>query len=167
MCEHCKKRPASVYIRKHINGELEENYLCQTCAAKQGMPLLSIVNIDNYIANLMKSSDEAPEQSMQVCPQCGYKISMIKKTGRVGCAHCYEHYHDALKPIIRKIHGGRIHNREAVARNTVEDRKVESQGDQQIDKLKRELKTAIEKEEYERAAVLRDKIKELSVGGRL
>ncbi len=161
MCENCNKRLASVHIRKKINGQLEESYLCQTCAAKQGMPLLSIVNIDNYIANLLKMQEKAnePQQTMPVCPQCGYKLNMIQKTGRVGCAHCYEHYEKVLTPIIRKIHGGRIHSDHCKK----EEVNIENK---EINDLKKQLKEAVTKEEYETAAVLRDRIKELSVGER-
>jgi protein arginine kinase activator len=101
------------------------------------------------------------------CEYCSTTLDEIRETGRVGCAMCYKIFKDSLHPIIKKVHGSTQHvghapegltqdvtvNKEQFIeekKNPVED---------QINILKDEMKNAIKLEDYEQAAVLRDRIR--------
>jgi protein arginine kinase activator len=80
----------------------------------------------------------------------------FRRTGRVGCGNCYAAFKNEMIPLVKRIHGGVQHTGK-VPKRTGGLLKVR----RDIDKLKEELKTSIDNEEYEKAAEIRDKIKEL------
>lgn len=90
------------------------------------------------------------------CPLCGAAANDIQKTGKAGCAKCYEVFSDILDPYIRKIHGNVSHQGRIPGGGTPEQKL-----DREITRLRQELKDAVEAEEYLKAAELRDKIREL------
>ncbi len=90
------------------------------------------------------------------CNFCGASFDEIAKSGKVGCAHCYEEFYDELLPSIRRIHG-RTNHTGKLARRAGTEVRVRNE----ITKCKYELEQAIKTQEFEKAAELRDKIKEL------
>ena len=90
-----------------------------------------------------------PQQEDRVCPKCGMRESEVTKTGKVGCAQCYKTFQDILEPYVHRIHGNTIHTGRRPSRN------------RKLDELRLALKKAVETQEFERAAQLRDQIKEL------
>lgn len=83
----------------------------------------------------------------------------IAKTGKVGCAQCYETFFDDLLPSIRRIHGNTRHTGKLAGSAGKELRVVN-----ELEQARQELHDAIEKQEFEKAAKLRDRIKELEGG---
>ena len=85
----------------------------------------------------------------------------------MGCAKCYEVFKDELRSSIESIHGKSIYigseNEKPQAENNVvnDNDKINEKPQNELEKLKDELKQAIANEEFEKAAVLRDKIKAL------
>ena len=80
----------------------------------------------------------------------------FSKTGRFGCSQCYSTFKNQMNPMLRRIHGKTFHVGK-VPKRTGGQLRIK----QEINRLKRELQEAVNAEEYERAAVIRDKIKEL------
>ena len=83
----------------------------------------------------------------------------------MGCADCYSLFNGEIMPTIRKIHGNTTHcgkNSAAFkserAKAAVE-KPVEQESESELDKLQAELSAAIDNQEFEKAAELRDKIK--------
>jgi len=163
LCERCKKNEAKVHIIKIINGEKTETLLCEKCAKE-----LTDISFDTHFStdnklsfqNILSGFFETLDRSNKnqkievVCKSCGLTYSEFKKNGKLGCSNCYESFQDLLKSRIKRIQGdtehiGKIPKRES---KEVIQRK-------RINKLKEELQQAIIKEEYEEAAVIRDKIK--------
>ena len=97
----------------------------------------------------------------QRCQKCGNTFSDIVRSGKVGCSECYETFYDKLLPSIQRIHGRIKHNGKQVpvAETTVVPAPQEE--DNLLENLKKELAAAIEKQDFEQAVVIRDKIKEL------
>lgn len=163
LCERCKKNEAKVHIIKIINGEKTETLLCEKCAKElTDIPFDASFSTDNKVSfqNILSGFFDALDKSNKnqkievVCKNCGLTYSELKKDGKLGCSKCYESFNDLLKPRIKRIQGdiehiGKIPKRES---KEVIQRK-------RINKLKEELQQAIIKEEYEEAAVIRDKIK--------
>ena len=92
------------------------------------------------------------------CPKCGYTFSDIAKSGKLGCADCYRKFYDKLLPSLQRIHGKIKHTGKQamipVQANT--EPKINP-----VAKLKEDLQKAIEEQNFEQAAVLRDRIKEM------
>ncbi|QSQ08326.1 Protein-arginine kinase activator protein [Koleobacter methoxysyntrophicus] len=163
LCEECGKRPASVHITKVVNGEKTERHLCEECARELEDFSFSFqpnFTIHNLLAGLLDSAKESPigvniSQKIQ-CPFCGMTFNQFSQYGRFGCSQCYGSFHGRIEPILRRIHGSHVHTGK-VPRRTGGKIRLKKE----IDKLKRQLEQAVKKEEFEKAAELRDKIREL------
>ena len=90
------------------------------------------------------------------CEFCGTAIDDIQKTGMVGCARCYETFADYLQPYIRRLHGDAVHKGNLPRSAGVQLRLV-----RELDRLRTDLSSAVTTQEFEKAAVLRDRITEL------
>jgi protein arginine kinase activator len=161
-CERCNKNEAKIHLIKLINGRKTETWLCEKCAKElsdipvkvsmtegEGLPL------QNILSGFFETLDKKKKIEI-VCKNCGLTYSQFKNNGQLGCSKCYESFEDFLRPRIKRIQGdlehiGKIPVREG---NEFVQRK-------RIKKIKEELQKAVIKEEYERAAVLRDEIKSL------
>jgi protein arginine kinase activator len=94
------------------------------------------------------------------CPGCGISFSRFRETGRFGCAQCYETFAAELEPLVRRVHGatrhtGKVPHREGPA----------YEQSARLRRLNEDLERAIGAEDYERAAELRDLIRELESAG--
>lgn len=156
-CEICGRRPAVIRYAEMVEGQLSTWNLCEECAREKGVTG-SLSSFATPLVNvLMGLLGEPAEHEAQgpaaVCPQCGMSYQDFRRTGRLGCATCYDTFSDELGPLLRRIHGstchsGRVpstHAGDAPARN-------------EITRLKADLARAVGREEYELAAEIRDAI---------
>lgn len=160
LCQNCNKNQATVHYTKIINGNIKELHLCEECAMNNSeigfdstfsFPTL----LTNLIDNIQGESIKKEADNLR-CPSCGLDYSKFRQTGKFGCAQCYETFRPNLSPLLRGIHGhdkhtGKIPYR---ANETVAKRR-------EIQKLKHKLNDLVQKEAFEEAAKIRDKIKEL------
>lgn len=176
LCEMCGKAPATFFFRQTKNGHTIEKNLCADCAKKQGLASEflpfgagSDAN-DDFFGNLFGSFlEEKPKiVETETCPKCGMTLSELFHNGKVGCDRCYTVFRSALMPTISKIHGNVKHCgsrpskvEEADGAEASDAPKREPTADEKINALREELKIAVEKQEYEDAAVLRDRIRML------
>lgn len=167
LCQHCKKNEATTVVKTMINGEYAEYRLCHECAHELGYDSM-FPDFTSDFGGLLSSffSNALPAISGAAhCNTCGSTLNDIKRTGKVGCADCYDTFFSELMPTIRNIHGNTEHKgkRPNVIEYTVnEDKKDQTESaEDKIAALRAELKKAIENENFERAAQLRDEIKEL------
>jgi len=161
MCNECGKRPATVHITKIENGKKTNMHLCEQCAlAKGALTINTGFSINDILAGMLNNGGPLPFKvdfmDDPSCPVCGMKYSRFRETGRFGCGSCYKSFGDRLTPLFRRIHGninhtGKIPHRAGGRLKII--REMES--------LKAELENAIKREEYERAAEIRDKIRAL------
>jgi protein arginine kinase activator len=106
---------------------------------------------------LGKAADELAKLDQRACPVCGITFFEFRNQGRLGCPHDYVFFQKELTPLIANIHGESRH----VGKRP---RGYAGGGtDEQTDliRLRREMEAAKKKEHYERAAELRDQIREL------
>lgn len=160
LCERCKKNQANSYYKTTVNGHTEEAYLCSQCAAD--MNLNSFIEDDffapfDFGRSLLDQSFFGralglTSGNVQHCPTCGATIDYISDTGHVGCADCYETFGSQLEKAILRAQGSIKH----IGDNDTPDKKLLP-----IDEKRNQLKEAIEKEEFEKAAALRDEIKKM------
>jgi len=168
LCEECQMRPATVHITKIVNNEKTQMHLCEECAKQKHISFstgISGFGFDDTgfsVAKLLSSFFE-PTSKTPIgtsddlkCSRCGLTFRTFSKTGRFGCSQCYNTFKNQMNPMLRRIHGKTFHVGK-VPKRTGGQLRIKHE----INRLKRELQEAINAEEYERAAVLRDKIKEL------
>lgn len=158
-CQKCNANNATTHIKTVINGELREYDLCTECAQKMGYTSLfggMESDFSNFLGSFFGNVLPARTQATR-CEFCGSSYSEIAKSGHVGCAKCYEIFADQLYPSINRIHGNTTH----CGKNSKLKSKAEPTKEDKLKKLKAELEKAISEQNFEYAAELRDKIKEM------
>ncbi|RFU68661.1 hypothetical protein D0469_11915 [Peribacillus saganii] len=169
ICQECNKRPATLHFTKIVNGEKTEVHICEKCAQEKGEMFMfnggGSFSINNLLAGLLNMepvfqhtnpSTIAKSQEAQ-CPGCNMTFSEFTQAGKFGCAQCYETFKDNLNPVLKRLHSG----------NTAHIGKIpERLGGgihlrKKMDDLKQLLKDAIDQEEFEKAAELRDELRSL------
>lgn len=164
LCEECRKRPATVHFTKIVNDHRTEAHLCEHCARERGEFSFSFeptFSIYNFLGGLLDHEPpfEGATSSIELaarCANCGLSYKDFAEVGRLGCSECYEHFSSKLEPLLRRIHGSTRHAGKAPGRAGGAKR---LRGE--LDRLREELQRSIMREEYEKAAQLRDKIREL------
>ena len=158
ICQSCGKKNALKQIKQIVNGEIEEYYLCADCAAKLGYGGLFSsfsLNIGDLIGSVLGDGlRQTTAASETRCPCCGCTFSDLVRSGRVGCAKCYEVFRDRLLPSIQRIHGNTRH----VGHVPVSASK-NAQRSAQLEEARKKLARAIEEENFEEAVTLRDEIR--------
>lgn len=159
LCQDCKEHEATVHFTQIVNNEKIVLSLCKDCAARRGFhsPL------DNHpfpLAEILSGliQQQSPDKREPLpdikCPRCGLTFEAFTKQGRFGCGECYKAFRARLEPIMRKIHGSSLHKGKLPVSGAGEPLPVREE-----ERLEGELKKAIEAEDFERAADLRDKLK--------
>ncbi|MBQ3265866.1 MAG: UvrB/UvrC motif-containing protein [Ruminococcus sp.] len=164
LCQHCKKNEATTVVKTMINGKYTEYRLCSDCAHELGYDSM-FPDFAADFGGLLSSffSNALPAVSGAThCKSCGSTLNDIKRTGKVGCADCYDTFFSELLPTIRSVHGNTEHKGKCpdAVEYAVSEEQTEEKSDK-IAQLKAQLKKAIESENFERAAQLRDEIKGL------
>ena len=133
------------------DGSFTELHLCPSCAKEY---LHKIAHEDDET----EPGDQLPATlgGGKECPVCDYTFATFRSTGRLGCPHDYEVFRDELTPLIENIHWGGRHVGK-VPRHSPQDMQVRTR----LLQLRKALEEAVSVEDYERAAQLRDGIREL------
>jgi len=172
-CDKCKVNPASVHVERIVNGIKTEYNLCINCAAQErgdtgtDMTFEKIIKeflgsfIGNFGGNFIGGfMDLAPETSVKfdgeepVCPVCSLSFNDFREEGKLGCAHCYKLFRPQIDAIVKNIHGSGEHLGKAPKKAPLQ--MLLQRENEQLRRMQRE---AIENEQYETAAEIRDKIK--------
>ncbi|HOB10832.1 MAG TPA: UvrB/UvrC motif-containing protein [Acetomicrobium sp.] len=171
LCERCQDREAEVHIKQMINGEVREYHLCRECAEAMSLeidvfPHLSFdLSWENLLGSLFEplasKSARRTTQTEVRCQDCGLDFTTFQKSGKFGCPTCYKTFREYIKPLLRKIHGSDRHRGDRPDVSAFRGEAVKSE----LERLQGELKEAVEREEYERAAKIRDRIRELTSKG--
>ncbi len=161
ICERCKQQPASVHYTEVINNQKRQMYLCPACAeeAQKAFDLGAPLSLHNLLAGLMGPGNvkevTGNEEEFR-CETCGLSGAAFGKYGLLGCGGCYQYFGERLEPLLRRIHGSTRHTGKVPQRSRNKYLLV-----QEVDRLRAEMREAVEKEEFERAAALRDAIRNL------
>lgn len=167
-CQKCNKNEANTHVKRVINGEFEEYHLCSECAKEMGYSNVFsdfssgfADDFNSLFGSFFENALPARTQATR-CETCGSTYNDIARTGMMGCADCYEVFSDRILPTIRRIHGNTTHmGKNSPSYKKVEvEKKPEDKKEDELTKLRSELDTAIKNQEFEKAAVLRDRIKE-------
>ncbi len=155
-CECCHKKDATIHLTQVIDGEVKKLNLCQECALENGIDLNSPISITDVLLGLgvqPQSTGPAATEFDLSCSRCQMTRAEFKKCARLGCPECYNAFMGELSALTKAMHHSSQHVGKIPARQGNEARITA-----QIAALKKDIETAIAKEQYEVAANLRDKI---------
>ena len=158
LCNECGKNEANVHLTHIINGKKTESHLCEECAKKNQTILNSNFSMENLFSAMLNNSfnNKTYLPAAKSCTNCGMTYENFRNTGKFGCSHCIDSFKGRLKPVIKSIQGYDRHIGK-IPKRAGGDYKIQMD----IERLKNDLKGAVEREEYELAAELRDKINDL------
>jgi protein arginine kinase activator len=159
-CQFCSN-PATVHLTKLVKKQKLEVHLCEACAEKHQTPPadLSLSSIlESFIGQHV--SPVAEELSRLICPTCGIKYMEFRADGRLGCPADYEVFRAGLVPILQRIHRATRHAGKAPRHRPDVNPVAAAASAADLLDLRQQLRRAVEAEDYERAADLRDRIRQ-------
>lgn len=158
-CDICHKKKATVHLTEIVDGQMAEMHLCEECARKKSVQMEQQFGLADLLAGLADFSKQVKgvEKIKLKCPKCGLGYDDFRKFGRLGCSECYSAFKEYLSTLLKKIHGSnRYFGKTPVKIASSVKRKMNDLQD-----LKEQLQKAIYMEDFEKAAELRDKIREI------
>ena len=166
LCQNCGKYEATTHVKRIINGESAEAHLCSDCAKALGYNDV-FGGFGNTFTDLLGSFFGEPQTASLSsrtirCEKCGNTFQDIVNNGKLGCADCYLTFYDKLLPSLQRIHGKTKHEGKNPTIIKTEVNTVVNP----IEVLEDELQAAINEQNFEKAAELRDKINEMKAGGK-
>ena len=166
ICQSCVKKTATTHIKTIVNGKLAEAHLCADCAKEKGYGSVFDqwnLGFGNLLGGLLGKGHS--EEAVVHCKKCGATFAEIAKTGNLGCEECYTTFRRQLLPLIQRIHGTAHHKGKRPGSSALcisdTNRQMLAVQESTLEEKKRQLQRAIEAQEFEQAAVLRDEIKEM------
>ncbi len=162
LCDKCQKNNGTIYIKSIVNNKVHELHLCPECANMLGYsetldnPFHAFGAFDPFTNLFAVSPRQENSKKIVRCSVCNTDITDIRRTGRVGCAHCYTLFNSTMEPIIKKIHGSAVHTG-----SIPKSAGAKLSAKRILDEKREKLRNAVSNEDYETAAKLRDEIRNL------
>ena len=157
-CSICKEKPATVHLTQIVGDKMQKLDLCEDCAKNKG------VNDPSgfALADIMLGLGAAQEVEQAVgtdlkCPRCGFSQADFKKSGRLGCPECYKTFAEGLSGLLKTMHKGTRHTGKAP-----EALRASRENSDRLKTLQKKLNKAIESENFEEAAQVRDELKKIN-----
>ena len=160
LCQKCHAHPATIHLKQIWGSENIEMHLCSACAAEHSSGIsfdnffLGVVN--SFFKDIGKLQETPVAQGVYKCDSCGLTYDDFRKYGRLGCASCYLAFRSQLSAIFDNVQGSSEHRGKLPQRSG-----SDILHEKRIQALKAELAKAVEKEEFETAAKIRDEMKAL------
>jgi len=156
-CDVCQQGEASVFLTEIVQGKMKKANLCPACAKAKDVEQAGFGLVEALGLGAPSELELSPAGTK--CPVCGFSQSDFKKTGRFGCSHCYDVFGDLLAPMLKNMHKGTEH-----VGKKPEDFERQAEQSRKLQALREDLDRAVEAEEYEKAATLRDQLRQLETG---
>jgi protein arginine kinase activator len=153
-CEICESNEASVHFKQVCNGQIREMYVCEECAAENGFDLQSPLSMPDFLFGAGLQEEKRSASAGKTCLVCGTTGKDFKKRSLLGCPSCYETFAEELAPYLRAMQKGARHVGKAPAGEALTA---------EIAALQQALERAVSAQDFEEAATLRDRIRDLKV----
>jgi protein arginine kinase activator len=160
-CEQCHEREAVIHLTQIVNEQVTTLHLCERCAAEKGVESPGSQPKTPLGTFLAAMGQELPEQAPTPragdnCPRCGGSLQDFRESGRLGCPDCYRSFEVPLRDLLRRLHGSTHHMGERYA-----DRETPAPAVPrgQAAELREQLRLAVETENFELAAEIRDRLR--------
>ena len=163
-CTICKEKPATVHLTQIVGDKMQKLDLCEDCAKAKGIndpTSFSLADADVLFG--LGASQEIEQAGGGVeakCPRCGFSQADFKKSGRLGCPECYQTFAEGLEGLLKTMHKGTHHSGKVP-----EALRANREQSDRLKLLQKKLTKAIEDENFEQAAQLRDEIKQITPRG--
>lgn len=169
-CERCKINESTVHLTEIIKGVKSEVHLCESCARDIGLNSklsnfsLAVPDFLSFLSDEIKEiNGEVTDET--VCKRCGTDYASVKKSHKMGCPFCYHYFSERLKDIQSSNdtngHRGRVPEHFSEIESVFKEKRKDIELVNDVNKLQTQLSQAVDNEEYEQAALIRDKIKDL------
>ena len=155
-CDVCKQNQATVFLTQIVDGKMQKVNLCESCSKEKGVTDPTGFALADLLLGLGAAQEIEKGGGITKCPVCSFSQADFKKTGRLGCASCYETFSETLETLLKGMHKGAEHVGKIPSRQ-----QRSMQRETQLKELQRELRKAVSEENYEDAAQLRDRIRTL------
>ncbi len=159
-CDVCGKKKATVHLTEIVDEQVSEMHLCEGCAREKSAQMEQQFGLADLLAGLSDFGKQKKDVESKVkirCSTCGLNYEDFRKFGRLGCSECYDAFKTHLSQLLKKIHG----SNQNLGKSPVSIPKKEKKKIEDIQEMKNQLLKAIELEKFEKAAELRDKIREI------
>lgn len=160
-CDQCGSGDAVVHLTQIVNNQMSTFHLCERCAAEKGLeatPEPITFPLTDFLAQMGEAGVTVTEPAQeQRCAFCGLSFKDFRETGRLGCPQCYTSFESQLRGLLRRIHGGTQH----MGKVYLPPDPTATEMGKRLEVLRRKLQRAVEAEDFERAARLRDEIRTL------
>lgn len=159
-CERCGSEAGLVHLTQIRNDQTSKHLLCEKCAASKGMqaPIPGgEVGLAGLLDQLLKLEEGVRQDTDPACPFCGLSFGGFRANGLLGCPECYETFGESIAGIVRQVHRGERH----VGKVYLPPEPAPPDIERAMDELRRRLERAVRDEEFERAAEIRDRLREL------
>jgi protein arginine kinase activator len=157
-CEQCREREAVIHLTQIVNEQVTTLHLCEKCAAEKGVesPSSAVKTpLGSFLAAMGKGAEQQPAaRPGESCQRCGATFQDFRETGRLGCPDCYRAFEAPLRDLLRRLHGSTHHLGERYAEREPQPAAREKAAD-----LREQLRLAVETENFELAAELRDRLR--------
>ena len=160
LCQRCKKHQATIHLTEILNNEKRERHLCEDCAREEGVAIKAQINLQDILSGMLDAHESAGKDANLTCPDCGITYAEFRNQGRLGCPHDYDVFAELLQEVFQKVHGASEHLGKMPRRAG-----TDSKAQRELMQLRRRLQKAVEGEQYEEAARLRDLIQEKEAAG--
>lgn len=159
ICSVCKERPATIFFTNISSENKSVNLdLCDECAKAKGITESTGFTPADLMFGLGASQEIEQVMGTELkCPRCGFSQADFKKTGRLGCPECYKTFAEGLEGLLKTMHKGTRH----MGKVPEALRQTRELSDR-LKTLQKRLSKAVEDENFEQAASLRDEIKQMS-----
>jgi protein arginine kinase activator len=159
-CEQCREREAVIHLTQIVNEQVTTLHLCERCAAEKGVESPGAqpkTPLGTFLAAMGQEPEQAHAPKTDTCARCGGSLQDFRESGRLGCPECYRSFEAPLRDLLRRLHGSTHHMGERYA----ESGSPEPAERQQASDLREQLRLAVETENFELAAELRDRLRVL------
>lgn len=160
LCQRCKKSPATVHLTEIVAGDKREKHYCDRCAAEEGIKVQvqPHVPFNELLTSFVVQQSGMQQLAEMTCPNCGLSFAEFRTAGLLGCPHDYDAMEKPLLKLLERAHEGATHH---IGKSPRGRRGAEIEDVRNAARLRRDLETAIQSEDFEWAARVRDELRGL------
>jgi Uncharacterized protein with conserved CXXC pairs len=157
-CDVCGEKDATVFLTQIVEGKMQKVNLCESCSKAKHIDDPTAFEFADVLLGLGTAQQLERSPAARKCPVCGFTQADFKKTGRLGCSECYTAFAEGLSAMLANMHKGTTHVGKVPGHQ-----RVKRELTMKIKTLQADLDEAVAAEQYERAASIRDQIRQIEM----
>lgn len=161
-CDVCQQKDATVFLTQIVGGKMQKVNLCESCSKEKGVNDPTGFALADLLPGMGEAQEYEHSETVLKCPVCGFSQGEFKKAGRLGCSACYDVFTEGLASLLKNVHKGSEHIGKAP--KNFREKRVHTE---KLKTLQTDLDHAVKAEEFEKAANLRDQIRQIETGSQV